>query len=83
MPETKRYIAINAKNKPKGSDLNQPTNPRVNMGTEIENINAAINPAVVPPRTRTKAKTDIAVNEPTTNGNIITNSYNDELKPNK
>ncbi len=82
IPETKRYIARNAKNNPNGSDLNQPINPRVNIGTEIENINAANSPAVVPPRTRTNAKTEIAVNEPITNGKIITKSYNDELEPN-
>ena len=35
-PETKRYIAINAKKSPKGSDLNQPINPRVNIGREIQ-----------------------------------------------
>ena len=67
-PETKRYIAINAKNNPKGSDLNQPINPLVNIGSEIEKINAANSPAVVPPRTRTKANTTIAVKEPITNG---------------
>ena len=59
IPETKRYIARNAKNNPNGSDLNQPISPRVNIGVEIENINAANNPAVVPPRTRTNAKTEI------------------------
>ena len=26
-PETNRYIAMNAKNNPNGSDLNQPINP--------------------------------------------------------
>ena len=82
IPETKRYIARNAKNNPNGSDLNQPISPRVNIGTEIENINAANSPAVVPPRTRTNAKTEIAVNEPITSGKIITKSYNDELEPN-
>ena len=68
-PETKRYIAKNAKNNPKGSDLNQPINPLVNIGSEIEKINAANNPAVVPPKTRTKANTAIAVKEPKTAGN--------------
>ena len=53
-----------------------------NIGTEIENINAANSPAVVPPRTRTNAKTEIVVNDPITNGKIITKSYNDELEPN-
>tara|TARA_B100000530_G_scaffold283232_1_gene197243 strand:- start:18 stop:341 length:324 start_codon:yes stop_codon:yes gene_type:complete len=73
-PETKRYIAINAKNKPNGSDLNQPTNPLVKIGTDIEKMSAANNPAVVPPKTRTKAKTAIAVKEPRTNGRSIVKS---------
>ena len=71
-PETKRYIAKNAKKSPNGSDLNQPINPLVNIGTETEKINAAKSPAVVPPKTRTKAKTRIAVKEPKTSGmNIV------------
>tara|TARA_B100002052_G_C15291431_1_gene336941 strand:- start:7 stop:258 length:252 start_codon:yes stop_codon:yes gene_type:complete len=82
MPETKRYIAINAKNIPSGSDLNQPINPLVIIGTDIANINEAISPAVVPPRTRTKANTAIAVKDPTTIGKIITKSYSEELNPN-
>ncbi len=73
-PETKRYIAKNAKKSPKGSDLNQPINPLVNIGSETEKINAANNPAVVPPKTRTNAKTTIAVNEPKTNGKSIVKS---------
>ena len=71
IPETKRYIAMNAKNKPSGSDLNQPINPLEKIGTDTEKINAANNPAVVPPKTRTNAKTTIAVNEPITNGKSI------------
>ena len=74
IPETKRYIAMNAKNNPNGSDLNHPTNPLEKIGTEIEKINAANSPAVVPPRTRTKAKTTIAVREPITNGKSIVKS---------
>ena len=73
-PETNRYIAMNAKKSPKGSDLNQPINPLVNIGTEIEKINAANSPAVVPPITRTKAKTTIVVREPKTNGKSIVKS---------
>ena len=73
-PETKRYIAKNAKKSPKGSDLNQPINPLVKIGIDIEKINAAYNPAVVPPKTRTNAKTTIAVNEPITIGNNIVKS---------
>ena len=74
IPETKRYIAMNAKNNPNGSDLNHPINPLEKIGTEIEKINAANNPAVVPPRTRTKANTTIAVKEPITNGKSIVKS---------
>ena len=73
-PETKRYTAKNAKKSPKGSDLNQPIRPREKIGIDIEKINAANNPAVVPPKTRTKANTAIAVNEPMTIGNSIVKS---------
>ena len=73
---------MNPKNKPNGSDLNQPTNPLVNIGTEIENINEAINPAVVPPKTRTNAKTIIDVIEPMTKGNNTVKSYSDIPNPN-
>ena len=65
-------MAKNAKKSPKGSDLNQPIKPLVKIGIEIEKINAANNPAVVPPKTRTNAKTTIAVKEPKTSGmNIV------------
>ena len=74
IPETKRYIAMNAKNKPSGSDLNQPISPLEKIGIDTEKINAANNPAVVPPKTRTKAKTTTAVNEPMTNGKSIVKS---------
>tara|TARA_Y100000590_G_scaffold243128_1_gene273296 strand:+ start:409 stop:720 length:312 start_codon:yes stop_codon:yes gene_type:complete len=73
-PETKRYIARNAKKSPRGSDLNQPIKPLVKIGSDIEKINAANNPAVVPPKTRTNAKTTIAVKEPKTNGKSIVKS---------
>ena len=82
IPETKKYIARNPKNRPNGSDLNQPINPLEKIGAEIENINAANNPAVVPPRTRTNPKITIAVKEPTTKGKSIVKSYSEELKPN-
>ena len=72
IPETKRYAAINPKNSPKGSDLNQPIRPLEKIGIEIENINAANKPDVVPPKTLTNAKTTIDVSEPITNGNNIT-----------
>ena len=65
---------MNPKNKPSGSDLNQPINPLENIGTDTEKINAANSPAVVPPKTRTKAKTTIAVREPITNGKSIVKS---------
>ena len=73
-PETNRYIAMNAKNNPNGSDLNQPINPLEKIGTDTEKINAANNPAVVPPKTRTNAKTTTAVNEPMTNGKSMVKS---------
>ena len=69
IPETKRYIAAKAKNNPNGSDLNQPIKPLEMIGAEIEKINAANSPAVVPPSTRTNANTRTAVNEPITKGN--------------
>ena len=80
IPETKRYIAKNAKKSPNGSDLNQPINPLVIIGIETAKINAANSPAVVPPKTRTKAKTTMAVKEPNTMGNNIVKSYTDEPK---
>ena len=67
-------MAKNAKKSPKGSDLNQPIRPLVKIGIDIEKINAANNPAVVPPKTRTKAKTTIAVKEPKTIGISIVKS---------
>ena len=73
-PETKRYTAKNAKKSPKGSDLNQPIRPREKIGIDIEKINAANNPAVVPPKTRTNAKTTTAVKEPKTKGKRMVKS---------
>ena len=80
IPEIRRYIAMNAKKSPKGSDLNQPIKPLEKIGTDTANINAANNPAVVPDITRTKANTTIPVNDPITNGNKIVKVYNDEPK---
>ena len=71
---------MNAKNNPNGSDLNHPINPLEKIGIDIEKISAANNPAVVQPKTRTKAKTTTAVNEPMTNGKSIVKSYRDEPK---
>ena len=71
IPETNRYAAMNAKNNPKGSDLNQPIKPLEKIGIETEKISAANKPDVVPPITRTNAKTTIDVIEPITNGNSI------------
>ena len=73
-PEMKRYMAKNAKKSPRGSDLNQPNSPLENIGTEIEKINAAYSPVVVPPKTRTKAKITNVVKEPNTNGRSIVKS---------
>ena len=63
------------KTSPSGSDLNQPIEPLVNNGNEIENNKAENNPAVVPPIIRTNAKTTIHVKEPKTTGNKIVKSY--------
>ena len=73
-PEINRYIAMNAKNNPNGSDLNQPINPLEKIGTDTEKINAANNPAVVPPKTRTNANTRIAFKVPKTIGRNILKS---------
>ena len=82
IPETNRYTAINPKNSPKGSDLNQPIRPLEKIGIEIENINAANKPDVVPPKTLTNAKTTIDVSEPITNGNNIVKLYRKVPNPN-
>ena len=82
IPETNRYAAKNAKNNPKGSDLNQPIRPLEKIGIEIENISAANRPDVVPPNTRTNAKTMTDVNEPITNGNNIVKLYSEVPNPN-
>ena len=73
-PETKRYIAIIAKNNPNGSDLNQPKPPLIIIGNETAKNIAAKRPAVVPANTLTKAKITITDNEPKTTGNIIVKS---------
>ena len=71
---------MNAKKSPKGSDLNQPINPLEKIGIDIEKINAAYNPAVVPPKTRTNANTTIAVNEPKINGKSHSTSKTSHFK---
>ena len=62
------------KNRPSGSDLNQPIWPLIIIGIDIEKNNAANNPAVVPPIILTRAKTTIAVKEPKITGNNIVKS---------
>lgn len=74
IPLKRRYVANTAKNKPRGSDLNHPIVPRVKIGIEIEKNNAENNPAVVPPITRTNAKTRIVVKEPKIAGKSIVKS---------
>tara|TARA_B100001540_G_scaffold299349_1_gene303742 strand:- start:1922 stop:2446 length:525 start_codon:yes stop_codon:yes gene_type:complete len=81
IPDVKRYNAINAKNSPNGSDLNHPIRPLVKIGTEIENINAANNPAEVPLITRTNPNTTNTVREPMINGKYIVKLYNDVSNP--
>ena len=74
IPLNSKYIAKILKNNPRGSDLNHPIGPRINIGNETENNKAENNPAVVPPMTLTKAKRTIADKEPKTTGNIIVKS---------
>ena len=74
MADTKRQMPIKPKNNPSGSDLNHPIKPLRIIGNETANIKDAIRPAVVPPITRTSAKTTMHVNEPITSGNIIVKS---------
>ena len=69
IPLSKRYTARILKNKPSGSDLNQPIWPRIMMGIETEKSVEANNPAVVPPIVLTSAKTTMVVNEPIITGN--------------
>ena len=74
IPLNSKYTAKRAKNKPRGSDLNHPIEPRISIGNEIENNRAENKPAVVPPMTLTKAKRTIADKEPKTAGNSIVKS---------
>ena len=62
------------RHKPRGSDLNQPIRALCATGSAIANISDAIKPAVVPPMTRTSAKTKTAVIEVIARGNIIVKS---------
>jgi len=80
-PLRKKYNPNNPKNNPSGSDLNQPKVPRNITGKDTEKNKAAKRPAVVPPKTLTSAKIMTTVNEPTTTGNKIVKSYNEELPP--
>ena len=80
IPEIKRYNAKKEKKSPSGSDLNHPIKPLEKIGTETEKINAANNPAVVPPTTLTNANTRMLVNDPITREKSIVKSYNDEPK---
>ena len=81
MAAKKRYVDNNPKNKPSGSDLNQPNCPLTKIGKEIENKREANNPAVVPPITRTSAKITTVVNEPIITGKIIVKLYRDSPNP--
>ena len=80
-PLRKKYNPNNPKNNPSGSDLNQPKVPRNITGKDTEKNNDANRPAVVPPKTRTSAKIMTTVNEPTTTGNKIVKSYNEDSPP--
>ena len=74
IPLNNKQIVKRPKNIPRGSDLNQPIGPRINIGNEIENNSAENKPAVVPPITLTKAKITIADKEPKITGNSIVKS---------
>ena len=74
IPLKSKYTVKRLKNNPRGSDLNHPIGPRINIGNETENNKAENNPAVVPPMTLTKAKRTIADKEPKTTGNSIVKS---------
>lgn len=75
IPLKRRYIVKTEKNKPSGSDLNHPIEPLVKIGIDSEKNKAENNPAVVPPITRTNAKSTIVVREPKTAGKTMVKSY--------
>lgn len=61
----------NPRNKPKGSDLNQPAEPLTRMGMDTEKNRAESNPADVPIIFLVIPKIIKIVNEPTITGKII------------
>ena len=69
------------RNNPSGSDLYQPIKPLAIIGNETANINDANRPAVVPPITRTNAKTTIDDNDPIMRGKSIVKSKSAEFPP--
>lgn len=74
MPLKNRYNEIVPKNKPNGSDLNQPKLPRMMIGVDTENNRAANNPDEFPPINLTTKNMDTVVREPTITGKIIVKS---------
>ena len=80
-PLSNKYRNNIPKNNPNGSDLNHPMGPLIMIGSEIENNNDAISPAVVPPRILTRAKMTIAVKELKITGKSIVKSYSSEFEP--
>src|SRR5919198_2227454 len=84
--ERNRYSASKPRNRPSGSDLNQPRFPLKIKGGLNENNIAANIPAVVLPLTivLTSAKITIVVKEPIITGSIIVKSNRDIplLRPN-
>ena len=81
IPLIQRYTAKSPRNRPSGSDLNQPINPRSMIGTETENKSAATSPAVVPPIVLTTAKIATVVSEPIITGNSIVKLYKEVPAP--
>ena len=55
--------------------MNQPTVPQIITSIETAKNRDARRPAVVPPKTLTRAKITIVVNEPIMTGNSIVKSY--------
>ena len=81
IPLIQRYTAKSPRNRPSGSDLNQPINPLSMIGTETENKSAAVSPAVVPPIVLTTAKIATVVSEPIITGNSIVKLYKEVPAP--
>lgn len=74
IPLKNKYVARKPKNNPRGSDLNQPKEPRKIIGSEIENKREDSNAVVFPENVLTKRKIKNVEDEPITTGKIIVKS---------